>query len=1799
MSTWKIPGKQHSPASEPSALRTGQFQQEVSVETTDWIQVAARRADAPPASLENVADDDLLEIEFEGGVRQWILAEQFRKDFIEGPTATRGATRVDADGALLIDPQLRIGAPTRGVSKWAIKGLRRLKVKIGGKLDAPDIAAAVISAALEKKFMPDPGFKRWVGKRQFEIADDSSIDAEQPTLLFLHGTFSSTLGSFGDLREDDALWKALSRRYGDRIFTLDHHTISSNPLENALEVVKNLPPKARIDMVSHSRGGMIGELLCRGQRTDGEPFDDFDFKAILGDPDAEDERQDREKQLEQLRELDKLLRERTPRIERFVRVAAPAAGTSLASGRLDRWLSIFLNALKLVPGLAVSPTYNLVSSFTAAVLKKRLDPGGFPGIEAMRPASPLVRLLNRGDIETSADLTVISGDSESSGIWGSIKLWVMDLVYAGDHDIVVNTPSMYGGAKRSQGVYFFDHGSQVDHFHYFSNDRTAKKLGQGLAPHSDGDSLYQQRQEYGFLPLDAKRRELAEKQARLKKALVRGAREDKEKPVVYVLPGIMGSALSQEDDDIWVSPWRLALGQMGRLRIHAKKVAATQLLAGPYGDLIEHLSFEHAVKAFPYDWRLSLRAEAKRLAADVNHTLDKTEQPLRLLAHSLGGLLARVMFAENPELWKRFKAREGSRVVMLGTPNAGSFKIARVLLGKDKMLRLLSLVDLANSKREMVEIVSKFPGILELLPEHDDDYFERKTWEPLAAAVHKTWPSPAGNHLRDARKVRDLLRNAELDPERFLYVAGVADETPSDVKLVDGRLRFMATRRGDGSVPWDGGIPEGINAWYMNAEHGKLADHRPGFDAIDELLAGGDTAKLTQAPPAFARGLDEKPFEMTEDPIEAYPDEQDLQAAAVGYSFLQREPKTVEPLHLSVYHGDLRFKNRPVLAGHHEGDAILGAEWALDQKLDGRLNHRRDLGLYPGKIGSSEIVLNDPPADGNLHGRSGAIIVGLGAIGKLLPSGLEQSVTDGALRYAMQLVEERRAQSDNSKPAQPFLAPLCSLVIGSEFGGLSAAESIGAILKGVLRANDVLAEQGLADWVRIGNIEFIELYRDRAIQAAQILLRLRDDAVLHRHVIVRNELVDGESGRSRVPPNESAGWWHRVQIASGREKGSLSFTTMTGRARADTNVVPLQLENVKRFVDRAVTTPNWSAPVANTLFHMLLPNDLKPMALEERNLVLLLGTEAAAYPWELLHDQTLGETQPLVTRGGLIRQLVTSEAGRKPIDSFAEAALVVGNPPTHLAPLPGAEREALAVADQLALAGLKVAREIGSGADDIQISLFSRPYQVLHLAGHGVIDDKADKPLDETSVHQQHGSTGMVIGKQLYLTPNLIAQLPQVPELVFINCCHLGAIQSQTANRFNLLAANLGSQFIRDGVSAVVAAGWAVDDAAAATFAVEFYGKMLAGDSFGEAVKHARKMTYELHRRVNTFGAYQCYGDPSYRLRIHGRRGGSSRTKPNYVSPDHAAYDFDAIRQGVKAASSSEVDWAKDRIQRLDAWVRENRSHWLDSSAILNAAIGEAYREVEMFPEALEAYGRAIEAEEADAPVRILERRGNLLVMMGEMETDRSEGAKLIRQGIEQLESVLAAGETAERHSLAGGAYCRLHIVRTRKAAGDLEKMTEHYKRAYQLMVDQRDRKLAYPLLNWLSAELGRIPLGSRLEKVELDGKSLDVAKTIAEAREIASQSGPDFWSEIAPVDCRLVASLCDGSLLEQIDAIEAAYSAVRIGSPVQRSSAAKGVRVHLQLLRAHSTVGEKKKKKLQDDLVAALERIIKAVERD
>ncbi|MEZ5628492.1 MAG: hypothetical protein R3E34_13370 [Rhodocyclaceae bacterium] len=66
------------------------------------------------------------------------------------------------------------------------------------------------------------------------------------------------------------------------------------------------------------------------------------------------------------------------RVIRFVRVACPARGTTLAAGRLDRWLSVLDFA-------AGGGLFGEALDFLLAVVKARTDPRTLPGVEAMMP----------------------------------------------------------------------------------------------------------------------------------------------------------------------------------------------------------------------------------------------------------------------------------------------------------------------------------------------------------------------------------------------------------------------------------------------------------------------------------------------------------------------------------------------------------------------------------------------------------------------------------------------------------------------------------------------------------------------------------------------------------------------------------------------------------------------------------------------------------------------------------------------------------------------------------------------------------------------------------------------------------------------------------------------------------------------------------------------------------------------------------------------------------------------------------------------------------------------------------------------------------------------------------------------------------------------------------------------------------------------------------------------------------------------------------------------------------------------
>ena len=164
----------------------------------------------------------------------------------------------------------------------------------------------------------------------------------------------------------------------------------------------------------------------------------------------------------------------------------------------------------------------------------------------------------------------------------------------------------------------------------------------------------------------------------------------------------------------------------------------------------------------------------------------------------------------------------------------------------------------------------------------------------------------------------------------------------------------------------------------------------------------------------------------------------------------------------------------------------------------------------------------------------------------------------------------------------------------------------------------------------------------------------------------------------------------------------------------------------------------------------------------------------------------------------------------------------------------------------------------GANARTVVNALFEKPWRIVHIAGHG-IPGEGGKP------------GGVVLSNGTFLGPDEFGNLRTVPELVFVNCCHLGSADDgqllNTGYDRAAFASGVAGALIGIGVRCVVAAGWAVDDDAASVFAETFYRSLLRGNRFIEAVGEARAAAHDRSPDLNTWAAYQCYGDADWVFR--------------------------------------------------------------------------------------------------------------------------------------------------------------------------------------------------------------------------------------------------------------------------------------------------------------------------------------------
>jgi hypothetical protein len=605
------------------------------------LLTSRRAAQDGGVRMSAVPGEDAVVVHIAGGPALWLHPEHARELLMgqQEPARERGAVdRAPRPGEVRIPVRLQWrleeADPARGATRGFLGDVLVQAVDVITGL-VTDKAADFVASQVVEQFdsRVDPGVYRLNADKLTSLKGQSpaAVTASgSHSLVLVHGTFSETSGTFGKLWTDHPqLVRRLFSAYGGRVYGLDHPTLGASPIANAITLAEAVSPGTRLHLLTHSRGGLVAEVLARVSSQPNDAFAPFSAEGHAA-------------QREELRRLAAIVSAKRLSVERVVRVACPARGTLLASKRLDAYVSVVKWALELA-GLPVVPQ---LLAFLGEVARRRADPESLPGLAAQVPDSPLVQWLHGSQTTIAGDLRVVAGDLEGDSVVTWVKTLLSDAFYWTDNDLVVQTRSMYGGSPRvSDSTFVLDQGGKVSHFNYFRNSETAAAVVDALV--RDAPAGFHV---IGLLSWGGT------SPAGVRAALVqRSPAAAADLPAVFVLPGILGSNLKAGDDRIWLG-WRLVNG-FSRLAYDADDAVQPDGPIGMfYDDLAVFLSGDHDVIPFGFDWRRPVEEEADRLADAVDAALlarKDTGKPVRMLAHSMGGIVARTVQLKRPETWSR------------------------------------------------------------------------------------------------------------------------------------------------------------------------------------------------------------------------------------------------------------------------------------------------------------------------------------------------------------------------------------------------------------------------------------------------------------------------------------------------------------------------------------------------------------------------------------------------------------------------------------------------------------------------------------------------------------------------------------------------------------------------------------------------------------------------------------------------------------------------------------------------------------------------------------------------------------------------------------------------------------------------------------------------------------------------------------------------------------------------------------------------------------------------------------------
>jgi pimeloyl-ACP methyl ester carboxylesterase len=373
-----------------------------------------------------------------------------------------------------------------GILQWedvtdAPPRLGRLR-RSGGAATADDGAIADIEfeklppskiteflAGHDQRFNKTRGLRRWDPKTGRLVPADAPKSGQM--LLLVHGIFSNCDHFVDELKATPHGQKFLaeaSKRYRNQVYVFDHATLSVGPLLNAIDLNRLfVDSKAEIDVVSHSRGGLVARWWC-----------------------------------EQIH---------PSRCRNVIMVGSPLAGTGLAAPPNLRntilLLTHFGDALGTAAGLAsaAAPIFAVVESLlrvVASVTRWTAKTPVIDGVIAMVPGlfamsrvgnnPELERLLRQSPVNGNQYFAITSNFEPDSPGWAFWRLFrkdrlahvAADFVFDGENDLVVDTDSMTSLASKlgipKSRTLSFKTSSVVHHLNYFQQAETITFLRKHL-----------------------------------------------------------------------------------------------------------------------------------------------------------------------------------------------------------------------------------------------------------------------------------------------------------------------------------------------------------------------------------------------------------------------------------------------------------------------------------------------------------------------------------------------------------------------------------------------------------------------------------------------------------------------------------------------------------------------------------------------------------------------------------------------------------------------------------------------------------------------------------------------------------------------------------------------------------------------------------------------------------------------------------------------------------------------------------------------------------------------------------------------------------------------------------------------------------------------------------------------------------------------------------------------------------------------------------------------------------------------